>query len=214
MSVVRVTSLAALTVVLKNVADSMHAQGALRPGFSIESFAFMPAFGLSIAAAALVGQSLGMKDPERAARLGWTAAHQAAIVSVVVSVFLFLFAGPLANMVLPGVPETAAVAAQYTRYVASTEVFFAYAMVLIGAMQGAGDTKRPMWLSLVALWGIGIPMAVVLALPGVSVLGLFTVPGLGLNSDGAWFSMAFRQLVQGVAAIWLFKKGAWKFSEV
>jgi putative MATE family efflux protein len=214
MSVVRVTSLAALTIVLKNSYDSLHAQGALRPGFSIESFAFMPAFGLSIAAAALVGQSLGMKDPDRAARLGWTAAHQAAIVSAVVSVLLFLFAGPLAGAVLPGDPATAAVAAQYTRYVASTEVFFGYAMVLIGAMQGAGDTRRPLWLSLVTLWGIGVPLAAVLALPEISILGLATVKGLAMGSDGAWMSMALRQLIQGAAAIWLFKKGGWKLTKV
>ncbi len=214
MSIVRVTSLAAFTVVLKDVSDSMHAQGALRPGFSIESFAFMPAFGLSIAAAALVGQSLGMKDPERAERLGWTAAHQAAIVSAIVSVLLFVFAGPLARMVLPGDPATALVAAQYTRYVASTEVFFAYAMVLIGAMQGAGDTRRPMWLSMFALWGVRVPLAAVLALPSIGVFGLITVEGANMGSDGAWMSMALTQLIQGVAAIWLFRKGDWKLTKV
>jgi Na+-driven multidrug efflux pump len=154
-----------------------------------------------------------MKDPDRAARLGWTAAHQAAIVSAVVSVFLFLFAGPLANAVLPGDPETAKVAAQYTRYVASTEIFFSYAMVLIGAMQGAGDTKRPLWLSLIALWGFGVPSAAIFALPGID-LGFVTVPGLAMGSDGAWLSMALRQLVQGGAAIWLFKLGAWKLTKV
>ncbi|MEX2242324.1 MAG: MATE family efflux transporter [Fimbriimonadaceae bacterium] len=214
MSIVRVTSLAAFTIVLKNLADSMHAQGALRPGFSIESFAFMPAFGLSVAAAALVGQSLGMKDPDRAERLGWTAAHQAGIVSAVVSVLLFIFAEPLARMVLPGDPQTAAVAASFTRYIAATEVFFAYAMVLIGAMQGAGDTRRPMWLSVATLWGVRVPLAAVLALPGISVFGLLTVPGVDMGADGAWLSMAATQLIQGVAAMWLFKRGDWKLTEV
>jgi Na+-driven multidrug efflux pump len=214
MSIVRVTSLAAFTVVLKNTVDAVHAQGALRPGFSIESFAFIPAFGLSIAAAALVGQSLGMKDPDRAERLGWTAAHQAAIVSTIVSILLFIFADPLSRAVLPGDLKTAHYAAQFTRYVASTEVFFAYAMVLIGAMQGAGDTKRPLWLSLIALWGMRVPFAAFLALPVVSLFGLASVRGAGMGADGAWLSMAATQLVQGVAAIWLFKKGAWKLTKV
>lgn len=214
MSIVRVTSLAMFTVVLKHVADSMHAQGALRPGFSIESFAFMPAFGLSIAAAALVGQSLGMKDPDRAERLGWTAAHQAAIVSLVVSVLLFVFADPLSRMVLPGDLPTARLAANFIRYIASTEVFFAYAMVLIGAMQGAGDTKRPLWLTLISLWGLRVPLAAIFAWPGVVLLGFVSVDGLGMGSDGAWLSMALTQLVQGVFAIWLFKKGDWKRTEV
>lgn len=214
MSIVRVTSLAAFTVVLKNTVDAVHAQGALRPGFSIESFAFMPAFGLSIAAAALVGQSLGMKDPDRAERLGWTAAHQAAIVSTIVSILLFVFADPLSRAVLPGDLKTAHYAAQFTRYVASTEVFFAYAMVLIGAMQGAGDTRRPLWLSLIALWGMRVPFAAFLALPVVSLFGLASVRGAGMGADGAWLSMAATQLIQGVAAIWLFKKGAWKLTKV
>ena len=214
MSIVRVTSLATFTIVLKNVVDSMHAQAALRPGFSIESFAFMPAFGLSVSAAALVGQSLGMRDPERAARLGWTAAHQAAIVSFVVSIFMYFFADGIAGAVLPGDRQTAAVAAQYARYIASTEVFFAYAMVLIGAMQGAGDTKRPMWLSVIALWGIRVPLAAVLALSAIPVFGLFTIRGAGMGPDGAWLSMALTQLVQGSAAIWLFKQGSWKTTQV
>lgn len=214
MSIVRVTSLAAFTVVLKNVTDAMHAQGALRPGFSIESFAFMPAFGLSIAAAALVGQSLGMKDPDRAERLGWTAAHQAAIVSLVVSVLLFIFAVPLAHAVLPGDVPTANQTVGFIRYIASTEIFFAYAMVLIGAMQGAGDTRRPMWLSIAALWGIRVPLAALLALPTVSVFGILTLQGRGMGANGAWLSMALTQLIQGIAAIILFKKGDWKSTEV
>lgn len=214
MSIVRVSSLAAFTVVLKNVADSMHAQGALRPGFSIESFAFMPAFGLSIAAAALVGQSLGMKDPDRAERLGWTAAHQAALVSLVVSILLFSFAGPLSRMVLPGDLPTARMAESFIRYIASTEVFFAYAMVLIGAMQGAGDTRKPLWLSVFCLWGLRVPLSVVFAWPGFVFLGFVSVKGLGMGSNGAWLSMALTQMIQGVLAIWLFKRGAWKQVEV
>jgi Na+-driven multidrug efflux pump len=116
--------------------------------------------------------------------------------------------------VLPGDLATAEYAAQFTRYVASTEVFFAYAMVLIGAMQGAGDTRRPLWLSLFALWGLRVPVAALLALPAVSFFGLATIKGAGMGADGAWLSMAATQLVQGAAAIWLFKKGAWKLTKV
>ncbi|HXH60808.1 MAG TPA: MATE family efflux transporter [Fimbriimonadaceae bacterium] len=211
---VRVTSLGAFTIVLKNTVDAVHAQGALRPGFSIESFAFMPSFGLSIAAAALVGQSLGMDDSRRAERLGWTAAHQAGAVSLVVSVLLFVFADPLSRAVLPGDLATAAVAAQYTRYIASTEVFFAYAMVLIQAMQGAGDTRRPLWISLGTLWGVRVPAAALLALPMVSFFGLFNIAGWNMGADGAWLSMAGSQVVQGIAAMIVFKQGKWKLTQV
>lgn len=214
MSIVRVTSLAAFTIILKNSFDAAHAQGALRPGFSIEAFAFMPAFGLSVAAAALVGQSLGMKKPERAEKLGWTAAHQAGIVSAIVSLLLFLFADPIAHLMLAGDPETANVAAVFTRYIAVTEVLFAYAMVLIGAMQGAGDTKRPLWLSLITLWGIRVPLAAILALSTVSVSGFVLLRGMNLGSQGAWISMSVTQAIQGILSIVLFKRGDWKNAKV
>jgi Na+-driven multidrug efflux pump len=87
-------------------------------------------------------------------------------------------------------------------------------MVLIGAMQGAGDTRRPMWLSVATLWGVRVPLAAVLALPGISVFGVLTVPGVDMGADGAWLSMAATQVIQGVAAMWLFKRGDWKLTEV
>ncbi|MCH7903683.1 MAG: MATE family efflux transporter [Armatimonadetes bacterium] len=217
MAFFRVSSLMAFAFILRslpNKDDAAIAVAAIRPGFSIESFAFMPAFGLSIAAATLVGQSLGMKRPDRAAKLGWVAAHQAGIVSLTISVLLFIFASPLAHFIIGAQQDVADVTANFIRFVASTEVFFAYGMVMMRAMQGAGDTRRPMWLSVFALWGVRVPLAAVLALPSITIFGFITIHGANMGANGAWLSMAVTQLIQGVVAVILWKKGAWKSQEV
>ncbi|MCC6402730.1 MAG: MATE family efflux transporter [Fimbriimonadaceae bacterium] len=201
---VRVTSLMAFTFILKGVPRASYAVAALRPSFSVESLAFMPTFGLSIAAAALVGQCLGAKKPERAERVGWLAAHYAGAVSLVASVLIFSFALPLAHLLLPDQPEIAAEVATFLRYLCATEVLFAYAMVLLGAVQGAGDTTSPLWVNLVCMWGLRVPIAAVLAMPF----------GLGLGARGCWISMMTTQAIQGVYAIWVYRRGRWKAKEV
>jgi putative MATE family efflux protein len=204
MSIVRVTSLMAFSLVLKNVPNASDAIAGMRPGFSIESLAFMPAFGLSIAASALVGQSLGMGDPLRAKKVGWIAAHWAAIVSAAVSLPLFIFADQAALLLLPDQPAVAAVTASYLRFICATEVLFGYGMVLIGAMQGAGDTRRPFWLAIGTMWGFRVPMAGLLALPLV-----FGIPGLAMGADGCWLAMSISQAVQGLLAMLIWQQGKW-----
>lgn len=215
MAVLRVASLAVFTIVLKHSKDAGNAVAAMRPGFAIESIMFMPSFGLSMAAAALVGQSLGMKRPDRAEKLAWTAGHHAALVTLVMTTPIFLFAHQIASLMIVGKPEIAEQAALLLRYLAVTEIGFAYAMVMIGAMQGAGDTKRPLWITVLSLWVLRVPLAILLALPTGAVIteawGTFVLPfGVGLGAAGAWISMSFTQLVQGILAIAFFRAGAWK----
>ncbi len=213
MSIVRVTSLLAFMSILKLVPEGNVAIGAIRPGFSIEALAFMPAFGLAIAASALVGQSLGMGDPRRASRLGWMAAHQAGIVSTVVAALLFIFADPVARTVLHDKPEFAKLTADYIRYICATETLFGYAMVLISAMQGAGDTVRPFWITVVCMWLVRVPLAALLSLERIPI-GSFVIPGFGMGASGCWLSMAITQAIQGLAAIWLWHRGDWKTARV
>ena len=221
MGVVRVSALMAFTLVLREVPNGSEAIAAMRVGFALESFAFMPAFGLAIAASALVGQSLGMKRPDRAERLAWLAAHHAGAVSAMVALILFFFGGAIAHAILPNQPEVAEIVRYYLLYIAITEVFLGYAMVLIGAMQGAGDTRRPMWITLVSMWLIRVPLAAYFALP----LGmLWTIPfvewtvrlpnGWAMGSNGCWLSMCVTQAVSGVLAMVYFKLGAWKHQQV
>jgi putative MATE family efflux protein len=220
MAVLRVGSLAVFTLVLKIVPNGSQALAAMRPGFAIESMMFMPSFGLSMAAAALVGQSLGMKRPDRAERLAWTAGHHAAFVTLALCAPIFVFAPQIASILIEGKPAIAAEAAMLLRYLCVTEIGFAYAMVMIGAMQGAGDTARPLWITIFALWLLRVPMAAICAL--TTAQPLFTwngyqivMPfGLGMGAEGAWLAMSVTQAVQGAMAIVLFRQGKWKLKEV
>ncbi len=219
MAVLRVASLAVFTVVLKFSSDAGNAVAAMRPGFAIESVMFMPSFGLSMAVAALVGQSLGMKRPDRAERIAWLGAHHAALVTGMLSVPIFIFAPQIAELMIVGKPVIAHQATVLLRYLCITEVGFAYAMVMLGAMQGAGDTKTPLWITLFSLWGLRVPMAILLALGAGTTVSFGAVDwklpfGLGLGAGGAWIAMSATQFVQGILSMILFKRGRWKTQKV
>lgn len=216
MAMLRVFSLTAFTLVLGRVPGASNALGAMSIGFAVESIMFMPSFGLSLAASALVGQSLGMQRPDRAERLGWVASHHAGLVTLALAAPIAIAAYPIALFLVGGKAEIASEAALLLRFLCSTEVMFAYGMVLIGAMQGAGDTVRPMWISIVSLWGLRVPLALFLALPkGASLASWLVLPfGAGIGAAGAWFAMAFTQAVQGVLCILAFKQGTWKLKRV
>jgi Na+-driven multidrug efflux pump len=127
-------------------------------------FALLPAWGLSNAAATLVGQSLGAGDPRRAERAVWTTGwYNAAFLGAVGLVFL-LAAPTLVGVFTPDA-EVARVAARCLRIVSSGFVFYAFGMVLTAAFNGAGDTRTPTVLNLAVFWAFEIPLAWVLARP-------------------------------------------------
>lgn len=198
MGVVRTAAMGVFMIVLKYVPDASQALAAVRGGFTIESIMFMPGLGLSMAAASLVGQSLGMGRPDRAEKLGWTAAHYSGFVVLCLSIPIFVFAPQIANLLVPSDPQIAREMATMMRFMCTTEVLFGYSMVMSGALQGAGDTVRPMWITIISLWGLRVPLAFLLAL------------GFQMGASGAWISMAFTQGVAGILGMWFFKRGHWK----
>ncbi|MBX3120335.1 MAG: MATE family efflux transporter [Fimbriimonadaceae bacterium] len=202
MSLLRTGSFTLFTAILGNLPAGAIAVGAMRPAFAIESAMFMPGFGLSMAAAALVGQSLGMRRPDRAERLGWVAGHHAAMVTFAICVPIFIFAPNITSAMIVHSKEMANQAAYLLRALAVTEIWFVYAIVFSGAMQGAGDTVRPMWITLVGQWLLRLPLVYILAFP------------LGLGAIGAWVAMSASQAVQGGMAIWMWKIGRWKSVKV
>ena len=216
MSTLRTLSLTAFTLVLKQVPNASEAIAAMSTSFAVESIMFMPAFGLSAAAGALVGQSLGMGRPDRAERLGWNAAHWGAFVTIVLVSPVYLLAPTIVGFLIDGKASIVHEATVLLRYLCVSEFLFAYAMVFIGAMQGAGDVKRPLWISIFSLWGLRVPLAMALALPsGFALAGMFAMPvALGMGATGAWLSMALTQGVQGVLAALAFKGGSWKVARV
>ncbi len=202
-AVLRVASFTVFTMFLRGTPNGGDALGALRVGIAIESVLFMPAFGFSVAAGALVGQNLGANQPQRAAKLGWMAAHMGGLLIGLLSIPLYLGAPNIAEFLTGGdKPGMAAEAASYIRILIVTEILFGYAMVLIGALQGAGDTKRAMWISIWSLWLVRVPLAYVLAVP------------MGLGATGCWIALSASQAVQGLLAMSAFKQGKWMLTKV
>jgi len=208
----RTASLTAFTLILSNVPDHESAIAAMGTGFAIESLMFAQAFGLSAAASALVGQNLGAKNPTRAEHIGWLAAVVALVVAVVVSVPVYLFVPSFAPALAGHKDNVVHEIVQLVRLLCLTEPLFCLAAVLIGAMQGAGDTKRPLWIGIFALWFLRVPIALVFALPaGANVIfGIGLPVGLAWGSYGAWVAMAGTQGIQGILAAIAWKIGKWK----
>lgn len=222
MSILRVFSLTAFTIILARTPSAGEAVAALGIAFAIEGMLFMPAFGLSTAASALVGQSLGAKKPERARRIGWVAGHHAALLILALVVPVFLAAPKIASVMIsetqttrpkPAVStktiseaekkeRTRNEAVHLLRWLCLTEVFFGYAMVLMGAVQGAGDIKSTLWITIVSLWLLRVPLA--------AILGL----GFGLGATGCWIAMSGSQAIQGILAMVVWHRGKWQHVKV
>ncbi|HEY0780143.1 MAG TPA: MATE family efflux transporter [Gemmatirosa sp.] len=164
-------------------------------------FAILPAFGLSNAAATLVGQSLGARDPARAERAVWTTGRYNAAFLGVLSL-LFVFAAPALVGVFTRDPGVLRYGADGLRVVAAGFVLYAYGLVLTAAFNGAGDTRTPTVLNLVVFWLFEIPVAYVLART------------FGMGPHGVFVAIALAFSLLAVASAAVFRRGGWKRSVV
>jgi putative MATE family efflux protein len=164
-------------------------------------FTLLPAWGLANAAATLVGQNLGAQKPERAETSVWRCALFNLIFLVGLSLFMFVWA----EMII-GWFTTDALAIETgkmaLRVICLGFGFYAYSMVVIQSLNGAGDTKTPTVLNVICFWLIQIPMAYVLA---------FTFQ---LGPLGVFISVPGAEAILAVLGIWRFKLGNWKLVKV
>lgn len=164
-------------------------------------FFILPAWGLSNAAATLVGQNLGASNPERAEKsVLLTTRYNTIFMAFVMFLFLF-FAGPIISIfsTQPGVYEYAVNA---LRIIGSGYIFYGIGMVMIQALNGAGDTKTPTWINLVGFWFIQIPMAWILAV------------NLNWGPTGTFIAIPVAETLVALMAWYFFKKGDWKSVKV
>jgi len=164
-------------------------------------FAILPAWGLSNAAATLVGQNLGAKQPERAEQAVWTAARYNLYFLGAVGAVFVVFAGPIVRL-FPGGADMQAFGETALRIVGLGFPFYAYALVLSSAFNGAGDTRTPTIMNLFCFWLWEIPLAWVLA------------SGLGLGANGIVISVAVAFSTLAVVSIIMFRRGRWKSRRV
>ncbi|MEL7268772.1 MAG: MATE family efflux transporter [Bacteroidota bacterium] len=164
-------------------------------------FSLMPSWGMSNAAATLVGQNLGAKQPDRAEKSVWITGKYNAYFMAAVSLLYLFFAKDIISFfnTTPIVVERGALCLQV---IAAGYVFYAYGMVLTQAFNGAGDTQTPTKINLVSFWVYQLPFA---------YLAAFT---LGWESTGVFVAITTAEVLLAVIAMIWFKKGSWKKIQV
>ncbi len=131
-------------------------------GVNIMSLSFMPGFGFSVAASALVGQSLGANEQERAATQGWECVRMAVWVMSAIGLALIVAARPIA-MVYVSEEPVIALTAEFVRILALCQPAMAVHFTLSGSLIGAADTRWPLYSSVVGMYLIRMPLAVLSA---------------------------------------------------
>ncbi len=164
-------------------------------------FVLLPSWGLSNAAATLVGQNLGAKKPQRAERAVWTTGYVNMLFLSIVS-FIFIIEPYFFIRLFIDNAEVIATGAKGLRIVSIGFIFYAMGMVMIQAFNGAGDTLTPTKINIISFWIIEIPLA------------YFLATLYGFNEFGVYIAIIVAESVMTLIAMWLFKKGKWKLRKV
>jgi putative MATE family efflux protein len=160
-------------------------------------FALLPAWGLSNAAATMVGQNLGARKPDRAEAAVWMAGRYNLIFLGLTGALFFLLAPTITGLFTTD-PEVLAYAVAGLRIVSLGFPFYAYGMVLTQSFNGAGDTWTPTWINLACFWGWELPLAWALA------------SYFRLGPNGVFIAMAAAFSTLAVVSGVIFRLGRWK----
>src|SRR6266550_385332 len=164
-------------------------------------FAILPSWGLSNAAATLVGQNLGAKQPDRAETSVWRTGFYNMLFLGGVGVFFILFAEPIVRLFTHD-PAVVPLGTSCLRILSYGNVGYAYGMVMLQAFNGAGDTVTPTIVNLFGFWVLEIPLAWWLALRA------------GFASNGVFFSIVIAEAAIAGAGVLLFRRGRWKLQKI
>lgn len=167
----------------------------------IMMFTMMPAWGMSNAAATLVGQNLGADQPERAEASVWRIGWYTMVFMVAVSVLFFLIPDRLVG-IFSDDAAVVAIGAEWLRILSYSFFVYGWWMVAVQAFNGAGDTATPTKINLVFFWLIQIPLSWLLAIH------------LGWRHSGVFWGVFVSETSVGLFTLWLFTRGGWKTVEV
>lgn len=166
-------------------------------GIRLIIFALLPAFGISNAAATMVGQNLGAGQPARAEAAVWTAARINMVFLGAVGLVFLVFA-PFITSLFTTDPLVQPFAIGCLRTVSLGFVFYAGGMVLTSAFNGAGDTWTPTVINLFVFWLFEIPLA------------WFLARRAGFGPSGVFIALTVSYSLLAVVSLILFRRGAWK----
>lgn len=170
-------------------------------GMRVILFALLPSWGMSNAAATMVGQALGAGKPERAERAVWLAGFYNMCFLGVVGLVFVVFAGTIIG-VFTSDPMVVPYGTDCLRIVACGFLFYAYGMVLTQSFNGAGDTLTPTIINLFVFWLWEIPLAYLLA---------FT---FNFGPRGVFLAMTIAFSTLAVTSAVVFRRGRWKTRKI
>jgi Na+-driven multidrug efflux pump len=179
-------------------------------GRRVVLFALMPAWGFSTAASTLVGQALGAGDDEAATSYGWQTLRIALPIQLAIAVVVVLLARPLALLFGTDNPD---LAVEFIRVFGLIVAGFSVSRTMRGALRGAGDTRFPLYGTVLGAYVVRLPVAF-LALPtavgvGLPLLGTVT-PGLGLGLPAVYASLVGDFYVKAAVNTVRFRSGRWR----
>jgi MATE family, multidrug efflux pump len=164
-------------------------------------FVILPSWGLSNAAATLVGQNLGAKQPERAEQSVWRTGLYNMILLGTVGVFFVFLAEPVIRL-FTNDPAVVPLAVSCLRIISYGNIGYAYGMVMLQAFNGAGDTITPTIVNFFGFWLLEIPLAYALAVP------------FHFQANGAYIAIVIAETAIAAAGILLFRRGRWKRQQI
>ena len=186
-------------VLARLVAETGHSEASAgyQTAIRIVIFFLLPAWGMSNAAATLVGQNLGAQQPERAESSVFATARYNTVFMAFVSVLFLSAASPIVSL-FTNEPAVKQIAVQALRIISFGYIFYGIGMVLANAFNGAGDTWTPTIINLFGFWVFQIPLALLLA------------KTFALGPTGVFIAIPVAETSITIAAYVLFKKGKWK----
>lgn len=170
-------------------------------GIRVIVFTLMPAFGMANAAATMVGQNLGAKQPDRAESAVWRAGFFNVIFMGFIMVIFLLLSKPIVSFFTTDIAVIEN-AASCLSIVSLGYIFYAYGMIIAQSFNGAGDTRTPTILNFFIFWLFQIPLAYTLAII------------MNLGPQGVFAAIVISESALTVAGYLVFKKGKWKLKEI
>ncbi len=167
----------------------------------IMMFTMMPAWGMSNAAATLVGQNLGAQQPARAEGSVWRIGAYNMVYLLAVSVAYFALPHELMS-IFTADPTVIEIGAEWLRILSYSLFVYGWWMVSVQAFNGAGDTTTPTWINVVFFWLIQIPLSWLLAIR------------LDWQHSGVFWAVFVSETSVGLFTLWLFTRGKWKTAQV
>ncbi len=161
-------------------------------GLRIEGIAFMPGFGFSVAAMALVGQNLGAKDHNRAYNMGLISGRIAAFFMGSVGIVLMLFPKFLVSFFTKDI-GTIEVASYYLILVGFAQIPLAIVFVYSSALRVAGATKITLKINLISLWFLRVIPSYVLYKLGFGIISIFVVMNIETFIKGGIYFYFYRK---------------------